>query len=152
MPTTPNLLLLHVEEGQQSREVTIDEALDGLDGALAGHDAANFDFPSNDNYTPTPADCRANLSFEVVSTFGSLTVTRELIVPDDSKLYLILNSTTGGQAITVKTSGGTGVMTSTGTTNVVLSGSPTIVTPTIASFANATHDHTNAAGGGTLEI
>lgn len=28
--------------------------------------------------------------------------------------------------------------------------SPTIVTPTIASFVNATHDHTNAAGGGTL--
>ena len=46
--------------------------------------------------------------------------------------------------------GGTGVTTSTGTTNVVLSGSPTIVTPTIASFTNATHDHSNAAGGGTL--
>jgi hypothetical protein len=33
---------------------------------------------------------------------------------------------------------------------VVLSSSPTITTPTIASFTNATHDHTNAAGGGTL--
>lgn len=28
--------------------------------------------------------------------------------------------------------------------------SPTLLTPTIASFANATHTHTNAAGGGTL--
>jgi hypothetical protein len=28
--------------------------------------------------------------------------------------------------------------------------SPTIVTPTIASFVNANHDHTNAAGGGTI--
>lgn len=34
MPTTPNLLLTHVEEGQQSREVTINEALDGLDVAM----------------------------------------------------------------------------------------------------------------------
>lgn len=34
--------------------------------------------------------------------------------------------------------------------SVVLSSSPTIVTPTIASFTNATHNHTNAAGGGTL--
>lgn len=60
-----------------------------------------------------------------------------------------------GDSLTLSTalpvlSGGTGVTTSTGTTNVVLSGSPTIVTPTIASFTNATHDHSNAAGGGTL--
>src|SRR6185295_11362792 len=46
--------------------------------------------------------------------------------------------------------GGTGVTTSTGSTNVVLSNSPTIVTPTIASFTNATHTHADAAGGGTL--
>ena len=38
----------------------------------------------------------------------------------------------------------------TGTGKVVFGTSPTIVTPTIASFANATHDHTDAAGGGTL--
>ena len=31
-----------------------------------------------------------------------------------------------------------------------LTGSPTIITPTVASFANATHSHTNSAGGGTL--
>lgn len=54
-----------------------------------------------------------------------------------------------GTTITVA-NGGTGVTSSTGTTNVVLSGSPTIVTPTIASFTNATHDHSNAAGGGNL--
>lgn len=46
--------------------------------------------------------------------------------------------------------GGTGVTSSTGTGNVVLSTSPTIVTPTIASFTNATHNHTNSAGGGQL--
>jgi hypothetical protein len=38
----------------------------------------------------------------------------------------------------------------TGTGAAVFATSPTIVTPTIASFANATHNHTNAAGGGTL--
>jgi hypothetical protein len=32
----------------------------------------------------------------------------------------------------------------------VLSDNPTLVTPTIASFVNATHGHTNAAGGGIL--
>lgn len=35
---------------------------------------------------------------------------------------------------------------------VVFSASPTIVTPTIASMANAQHNHQNAAGGGTLDV
>ena len=38
----------------------------------------------------------------------------------------------------------------TGSGAVVLATSPTIVTPTVASFANATHNHTNAAGGGQV--
>jgi hypothetical protein len=38
----------------------------------------------------------------------------------------------------------------TGSGAIVFGTSPTIVTPTIASFANATHNHTNAAGGGQL--
>lgn len=33
---------------------------------------------------------------------------------------------------------------------VILQTSPTIITPTIASFANANHNHQNSAGGGTL--
>ena len=38
----------------------------------------------------------------------------------------------------------------TGSGNIVLNTSPVIVTPTIASFVNAGHNHSNAAGGGTL--
>jgi hypothetical protein len=38
----------------------------------------------------------------------------------------------------------------TGSGSVVLSSSPAIVTPTIASFVNATHTHADAAGGGTI--
>jgi hypothetical protein len=41
--------------------------------------------------------------------------------------------------------------TETGTGDIVRATSPTIVTPTIGSFANATHSHLNAAGGGTLD-
>ena len=41
-------------------------------------------------------------------------------------------------------------VTVTGTGSVVRATSPTIVTPTIASFANAPHDHSDAAGGGVL--
>lgn len=38
----------------------------------------------------------------------------------------------------------------TGTGAAVLAASPTITTPTIADFTNATHNHSNAAGGGTI--
>ncbi len=38
----------------------------------------------------------------------------------------------------------------TGSGAVVLTNGPTIVTPTIASFVNATHDHSNSAGGGQI--
>jgi hypothetical protein len=40
---------------------------------------------------------------------GSLTVTRELVVPTIEKQYIVQNNTTGGQSITVKTSAGTGI-------------------------------------------
>lgn len=40
----------------------------------------------------------------------------------------------------------------TGTGALVFANSPTVVTPTIASFVNANHNHTNAAGGGILNL
>jgi len=40
---------------------------------------------------------------------GSLTATRELIVPTIEKQYIVQNNTTGSQSITVKTSAGTGI-------------------------------------------
>lgn len=51
--------------------------------------------------------------------------------------------------------GGTGVTSSTGSTNLVLSDSPTLATPTLttptlADFTNAGHDHLDADDGGTL--
>jgi hypothetical protein len=47
--------------------------------------------------------------------------------------------------------GGFAGLASTGTGNAVRATSPTIVTPTIASFTNATHNHENGAGGGQLD-
>ncbi len=66
-------------------------------------------------------------------TAASLTAARTWTLPDLTGTVTVLgNSTTGSGAI-------------------VLDSSPTIVTPTIASFANAGHSHQNAAGGGTLD-
>lgn len=82
---------------------------------------------------------------------------------DGTILGSTINATTGfqvgGAALSFSniagtlgaSAGGTGTTSATGTAgSVVLSNSPTIVTPTIASFANAAHDHSNAAGGGNI--
>lgn len=51
--------------------------------------------------------------------------------------------TSSGNATSIASQTGTG-------TKFVVDTSPTIITPTIASFTNATHNHTNSAGGGQL--
>lgn len=62
-------------------------------------------------------------------------------IPDLSSVYQPLNATLtalNGKSVT-------------GSGDIVLATSPAIITPTIASFANATHSHQNAAGGGSLD-
>jgi hypothetical protein len=74
----------------------------------------NPDYTSDANLTITLTNSNAAqaaraLVLNVTSVFGSLTQTRELIVPTIQKQYIVQNNTTGGQSITVKTSGGTGI-------------------------------------------
>lgn len=51
----------------------------------------------------------------VVEVTGALTGTKNVVVPTAEKLYLAKNSTTGGFAVTFKTSAGTGVAVAAGT-------------------------------------
>ena len=74
----------------------------------------NPDYTSDANLTITLTNSNAAqaaraLVLNVTSVFGSLTATRELIVPTIQKQYIVQNNTTGGQSITVKTSAGTGI-------------------------------------------
>ena len=83
-----------------------------LEQAVIG--LGNPDYTSDANLTITITDTNAAqaaraLVLNVTSTFGSLTATRELIVPTIQKQYIVQNNTTGGQSITVKTSAGTGI-------------------------------------------
>ena len=51
----------------------------------------------------------------VINLTGAMTAGRNVVVPTANKLYLIKNSTTGGFAVTVKTSAGSGVVVAAGT-------------------------------------
>lgn len=83
-----------------------------VEQAIVGY--GNPDYPSDANLTITLTNTNAAqaaraLVLNVTSTFGSLTATRELVVPTIEKQYIVQNNTTGGQSITVKTAAGTGI-------------------------------------------
>lgn len=84
----------------------IEQAITGLSNPVFLTDA-NLTLSLTDLLGPALQDARA-LALNVTSA-GSLTATRELIVPTIQKQYLVQNNTTGGQSITVKTSAGTGI-------------------------------------------
>jgi hypothetical protein len=82
----------------------IEQAITGL---------GNPNFPTDGNLTITLTDTVAlqaarALVLNVTST-GSLTATRELVVPTIQKQYIVQNNTTGGRDIIVKTAAGTGI-------------------------------------------
>jgi len=69
-------------------------------------------------------------------------------VTDDTFAYIsdnlsVFAATTSAQLLGV-------ISDETGTGLLVFNDTPTIITPTVASFVNATHDHLAAAGGGTI--
>lgn len=66
----------------------------------------------------------------ILELTGALTGARNLIVPANKKLYFIYNNTTGGQAVTVKVSGQTGVSVPNGSKVTLMSNGTDIVVAT----------------------
>lgn len=97
--------------------------------AITGRVTVNF--PSDANVTLTATDTvntqdYRNLYLNLTST-GSLTATRDLIVPTLNKTYIVQNNTTGGQAIRVITAAGTGVTIPNGRSAAVYSDGTNVV-------------------------
>ena len=82
-----------------------------LEDSITGYATATF--PSDATYDWGALYANSNSAQEqrnlVIRVAGTLSATREFIVPTIEKQYIIYNNTTGSQAITVKTSSGTGV-------------------------------------------
>ncbi|NBS69768.1 hypothetical protein EBT31_12785, partial [bacterium] len=82
-----------------------------LEDAITGYAQATFPLDADYNWAAgyvnsNAAQAQRNLVIEVL---GTISVTRNFIVPTIEKQYIIYNATVGGQAILVKTFAGTGV-------------------------------------------
>ena len=95
--------------------------------AITGRAEANFasDADLTLGYTDTNgAQVFRNL---ILNVTGTISATRNLIVPTIDKLYVVENNTTGSQDIVVKTSAGTGITVPNGSTAVVYADSTNVV-------------------------
>ena len=104
MTQTTNLDVTHIEESQDQKEVTANEAFDIFDGAIAGLVTVDLAGQSGD-VTP---DSDSMIRAMVVKTTGAMAGAVNLIVPDNRKVYMVVNNATGFDT-TVKTAAGTGI-------------------------------------------
>lgn len=105
MTTTANLGVTKIDSAQAQKEVTANEAFDVFDAAFSELAHTMTDA----NYTLSTSTTPQEWQYGVINLTGTLTAARNVIVPTNKKLYVVNNGTTGGFAVTLKTSAGTGI-------------------------------------------
>ena len=108
MPTSPNLEATHLDANTSQPSVVLNESLDLVDEAMNGYIAINF--ASDADYTLSTASDPEEWQYGVINMTDTgvvLTTGRNVIVPDNERVYNVINST--AQTLTFKTSGGTGI-------------------------------------------
>lgn len=112
MPSTftPLLRLVKQANGENTNTwgtIFNQQFADLIDTAIAGYLSIAM---SDADKTLSTANGSTDESRPMVLNFtGTLTAARNVVVPSTSKLYFVRNSTSGGFALTVKTSAGTGI-------------------------------------------
>jgi hypothetical protein len=116
MAQTPNFLITEVASNQNQKEVTINQAFIELEAALSNPITIML---SDADYTLTGGEdgqALGNLAFQFT---GTLTASRHIIIPNQPKLYLIMNNTSAslGEDLIVKCLSGAGSTFSLGTSS-----------------------------------
>jgi len=120
-----------------------------VDSSVAGYAAITM---TDANYTLTSVNGAADEARRMMLNIsGTLTAARNVICPTASKLYFIKNATTGGFAITLKTSAGSGISIPNGRSAVLMCNGTDVV-EAVDYFANintANISYTGTLTGGT---
>jgi len=106
MTTTTNFGITHMASSQASREVTFNEALNKLDGFLAGE--LVHDMASDADYTLV-ANEDENLTFKITDTGANLTAARNIVLPNRAIMHIAENAMGNTFDLVFKTAAGTGV-------------------------------------------
>lgn len=115
MTDTANLAVTKIEVSQSGKEVTANEAFDVFDAALSQFTKALSDA----NYTLSVVTVPQEWQYGVLYFTGALSAGRNIICPTNKKLYVVVNGTTGGFALTLKTSAGAGIAVAAGKTAIL---------------------------------
>jgi hypothetical protein len=102
--SSPYLAIQHIAAAQNQPEVTANGAIDGLDSSTN----AEASFALTDAATAITLTQAQMASAFVLKLTGALTANRNAVVPAIPRNFVVYNASTGGHALTVKTSGGTG--------------------------------------------
>ena len=123
-----------------------------LEEAIVGRAEASFTTDANLTISLTNSNGTQVARHYVLNatSVGSLTATRDLIVPSIDKPYIVENNTTGGQSIRVKTTAGTGITIPNGKTAMVYADSTNVVSAVSYIPAATIDTATIAAGTATL--
>jgi hypothetical protein len=125
-----NLKIELIGTGEQSGTwgaVTNTNLGTALEEAIVGQGTANFASDADLTLTLSNSNETQVARAFVLDATGTISATRNLIVPTINKPYIVRNNTTGGQSITVKTSAGTGITVPNGTSVMVYADGTNVV-------------------------
>lgn len=98
-----------------------------IEEAIVGQATANFASDADLTLTLTNDNASQVARAFVLNVTGTISTTRNLIVPTINKPYIVRNNTTGGQSITVKTSAGTGITVANGSSEMLYADGTNVV-------------------------
>src|SRR5208282_3198062 len=107
MSTTPNLGLPLLDPAQNNKAATVNEQACGFDVAIAGTLALSVAGGANVALTTTPDGGQAENAIIILT--GLLTASINVIFPEITRQWHVVNQTTGAYTLTVIGSSGTGV-------------------------------------------
>ena len=122
-----------------------------VDASVAGTATVTHDDTAN--YTLSTANGATDESRQMfLNITGTLTAARNVVCPAASKLYFLRNNTTGGFAVTLKTSGGTGISVPNGKYAALYCDGTNVVNAFDFQSTLTANTATNLAGGATGSV
>jgi len=122
-----------------------------VDASIAGTATVTHD--NTANYTLTNINGATDEARQMfLNITGTLTAARNIVCPTASKLYFLRNNTTGGFAVTLKTSGGTGISVPSGKYAALYCDGTNVVNAFDYQSTLTANEATNIAGGIASQI